>query len=368
MSGRLFISVSLIVLAGGVLAGAVSVDSRRGEQIFETHACIRCHSINGKGGKAAPDLGRRIGREYTPASFAALMWNHAPAMWSSMGQQGLELKPLTQQDAGDLFGYFYSIRFFDKAADAARGKRLFTSNHCSECHAISESAGGVAKPVANWQSLGHPIELASAMWRHSTNMRQAFAAKGFDWPALSGQDLADILLYVRNLPSTRGKPIDFEASGENGKALFDSKGCIKCHTGKLDLAPRLKGKTLNDIAAAMWNHSPSMGTPPPSLDAAEMSQLVTYLWSEQVLGSSGRPAAGKKIFASNHCTSCHGDAASGAPDLSGRKGSFSAVSMVSSLWRHGPTMLSRMKEKNLEWPRFTTAQMSDLIAYLNSAE
>ena len=36
--------------------------------------------------------------------------------------------------------------------------------------------------------------------------------------------------------------------------------------------------------------------------------------------------------------------------------------MVSSLWRHGPTMLSRMKEKNLEWPRFTTAQMSDLIA------
>ena len=111
-------------------------------------------------------------------------------MWSSMGQQGLELKPLTQQDAGDLFGYFYSIRFFDKAADAARGKRLFTSNHCSECHAISESAGGVAKPVANWQSLGHPIELASAMWRHSTNMRQAFAAKGFDWPTLSGQDLS----------------------------------------------------------------------------------------------------------------------------------------------------------------------------------
>jgi hypothetical protein len=31
-------------------------------------------------------------------------------------------------------------------------------------------------------------------------------------------------------------------------------------------------------------------------------------------------------------------------------------------------MLARMKEKNVPWPRFTTAQMSDLIAYLNSAE
>ena len=273
-------------------------------------------------GKRLRISGRRIGREYTPASFAALMWNHAPAMWSSMGQQGLELKPLTQQDAGDLFGYFYSIRFFDKAADAARGKRLFTSNHCSECHAISESAGGVAKPVANWQSLGHPIELASAMWRHSTNMRQAFAAKGFDWPTLSGQDLADILLYVRNLPATRGKPIEFTATGENGKSLFDSKGCIKCHTGKLDLAPRLKGKTLNDIATAMWMITTIDG------DAAaeprrrpRCLRLLPYLGASRFLEQP--PACGRQEdFASNHCTSCHGDAASGArPGPVGTKGS-----------------------------------------------
>lgn len=363
-----FISAYVIVLASGAVQGAVSVDSHRGERIFETHSCIRCHSINGKGGTAAPDLGRRIGREYTPASFAALMWNHAPAMWSSMGQQGLEPKPLSEQDAGDLFAYFYSLRFFDKAADAARGKRLFASNHCGECHGLSESAGGVAKPVATWQSLGHPIELAGAMWRHSRNMRQAFADKGFAWPTLSGQDLADILIYLRNLPSMRGRPMDFATTGEKGKTLFDSKRCTGCHTGKLDLAPRLKGKTVNDIAAAMWNHSRDMGTPPPSLDTAEMSEIVTYLWTAQALGSSGRPAAGKKVFISNHCASCHGDKSSDGPKLTGKKGSFSTVSMVSSLWQHGPKMLNRMKEKDLPWPRFTTSQMSDLIAYLNTAE
>ncbi len=40
--------------------------------------------------------------------------------------------------------------------------------------------------------------------------------------------------------------------------------------------------------------------------------------------------------------------------------------MVSTLWRHGPQMLDEMKAKQIKWPTFNEAQMSDLIAYLNS--
>ena len=43
----------------------------------------------------------------------------------------------------------------------------------------------------------------------------------------------------------------------------------------------------------------------------------------------------------------------------------SGITMLSVLWEHGPTMLSRMKEKQVQWPRFETREMSDLIAYLN---
>ena len=363
---RYLMPLLIVFLAAAGASGAISTDSQRGERLFETQSCNRCHSVNGKGGTIAPDLGRRIGREYTPAAFTALMWNHAPAMWSSMQLRNFEAKPLSPQEAGDLFAYFYSVRFFDQPADAARGKRLFASNRCAECHGLSERLAGGAAPVANWPSLGHPIQLAGAMWNHSSNMRQAFAEKKFAWPELTGQDLADILIYLRNLPSTRGKSLAFTTSGEGGKALFDAR-CAGCHTGKLDLHPRLNGKTLTDIAADMWNHLPSMGTP-PSLSTYEMSEVVTYLWTEQVLGSTGNASSGKRVFTANRCVSCHGDTSSGAPNLAGRKGSFSAVSMVSSLWQHGPAMLARMKEKNVEWPRFTSAQMSDLIAYLNSAE
>jgi hypothetical protein len=40
--------------------------------------------------------------------------------------------------------------------------------------------------------------------------------------------------------------------------------------------------------------------------------------------------------------------------------------MVSALWHHGPQMLDGMKVKGIAWPRFEGAQMSDLIAFLNS--
>ena len=107
-------------------------DSARGAKLFETLACVQCHSINGQGGKIGPDLGRRAAREFTPASLAATMWNHAPAMWASMKERDVRAGDLNEQAAADLFAYFYAARFFDKPGDAGRGKQLFASKHCAE--------------------------------------------------------------------------------------------------------------------------------------------------------------------------------------------------------------------------------------------
>jgi hypothetical protein len=45
---------------------------------------------------------------------------------------------------------------------------------------------------------------------------------------------------------------------------------------------------------------------------------------------------------------------------------FSGSTMVSSLTIHGPAMLDKMREKHLAWPHFSAADMSGLIAYLNT--
>ena len=110
--------------------------------------------------------------------------------------------------------------------------------------------------MAQWDSVGHPMALVDAMWNHAATMRAEFARRKLTWPELTSQDLTDMLVYLRNLPSTRNAAAGVEiTSGANGQALFESKGCAACHASKIALAPRLKGMTLIDIAVAMWNHA-----------------------------------------------------------------------------------------------------------------
>src|SRR4051794_25521973 len=118
---RLVVCLCIGVFAHRTFAAGIhGGSSEKSEQLFQTQQCIRCHSIHGKGGNTAPDLGRRIGRDQTPEALASILWNHAPAMWSEMGRQGITSPVLSPQDAADLFAFFYSSRFFDKPGDAGR--------------------------------------------------------------------------------------------------------------------------------------------------------------------------------------------------------------------------------------------------------
>jgi mono/diheme cytochrome c family protein len=105
-------------------------DSNRGARLFGELSCATCHNVTGRGGHSAPDLGRLADRNFTPASLAATMWNHAPAMWSAMSASGLHAGDVDEQAAADLFAYFYSMRFFEKPGDGARGKRTFAPRGC----------------------------------------------------------------------------------------------------------------------------------------------------------------------------------------------------------------------------------------------
>jgi mono/diheme cytochrome c family protein len=349
-----------------VHAAPIAADSTRGAALFETLSCIQCHLINGKGGTTAPDLGRRIDRDFTPASLAGTMWNHAPVMWAAMRQQNVRADDLNEQAANDLFAYFYSARFFEAPGDAGRGKALFASKGCEDCHALSATKIPETTALAYWETLSSPIALAAAMWNHAATMRSEATRRRKAWPELTSQDLSDILVYLRSLPSARAAAGRVEiTAGANGQRLFESKGCAACHTAKLALPPLLKGKTLTDIAAEMWDHAPKMAANSAQLSTGEMRELVSYLWAQEFFEGNGNPAAGARTFASKHCAACHNDPSSGAPKLTGGGGEFTAATMVSALWRHGPRMLDQMKSRGFSWPRFNGTEMANLIAYLN---
>ena len=348
-------------------AGIIPGDARRGEQLFQSEQCIQCHSLKGKGGTLAPDLSRRVDRDYTPSVMASLMWNHAPDMWAAMQRQGVKKGDMTPEKAADLFAYFVSARYFEKPGDAARGKQAFSDRHCADCHGITSSKEPAAPPVVKWESLADPVILAQQMWNHGPKMRAEFSKRKLAWGKITGQDLTDMLVYLQNLPETRHLATNFAfPPSDSGDALFQSKGCADCHKGKMALEGLLHNQTLTDIAADMWNHQPNMKQPPPVLSQEEMRQIIGYIWARQYFQGNGNAERGHKVFAEKNCASCHNDPSSGAPKLVQGKNAYSDITMVATLWDHGPRMLDLMNQKHLAWPRFTTQQMSDLIAYLNS--
>ncbi len=362
-----------LVTVGGAAAATPPVipgDSKRGEQLFVNQRCVQCHSVNGKGGKMGMDLSARVDRGFTPALLSSAMWNHAPVMWAAMEGAGIEKPVLSTGDAADLFAYLYSTRFFDKPGDAARGKRAFADRHCADCHGIMESRAEGAPPIVKWESLGQPMVMVQQMWDHSSSMRAAFARKKIPWQELTAPELSDMLAYLQNLPQTRGMETRFSfTSGDGGQQIFESKGCVKCHVGKLALEDRLHSLTLTEIAVDMWNHAPRMIQPVPQLSQDEMRQLLSYLWMRQFVYAKGDAARGKTVFAAKLCAYCHNGGEHGAPQLPGQGRGYSEITIVSALWKHGPQMFTRMKQAQVSWPRFNNAQqMSDLVAYLNTVQ
>jgi mono/diheme cytochrome c family protein len=361
------IAVGSLALGSALAANIIPGDAHRGEQLFQSEQCIQCHSVNGKGGTVAPDLARRVDRDYTPSVMASLMWNHAPQMWAAMKQQGIKKGDMTPEKAADLFAYFVSARYFEKPGDAARGKRAFADRHCADCHGITSSPVAAAPPVVKWESLADPVVLAQQMWNHGPKMRAEFAKKKLAWGKLTGQELTDMLVYLQNLPETRNLARTFSfPPSDSGEKLFASKGCTECHTGPRALEVLLKNQTLTEIAVDMWNHQPSMKNPPPTFTPEEMQQIIQFIWAKQYFRGNGSAVRGKTVFAAKNCATCHNDPSSGAPKLGKGKDAYSDITMVAALWGHGPQMLDSMTARKLAWPRFTAQEMEDVIAYLNS--
>ena len=131
-----------------------------------------------------------------------------------------------------------------------------------------------------------------------------------------------------------------------------------------------------EFAATIWNKAPAMtaamksqAITVPQLSPAEMADIVAYLYSVRYFGSGGSIPNGYTVATRKGCFTCHalrGEHGKRASDLAKAKGLDSPAAVLAMLWNHAVVTPPSVGGQKAEWPQFTSQEMADLIAMLQS--
>jgi mono/diheme cytochrome c family protein len=351
-----------------VAPSAWALDAEHGAEVVREQNCLRCHNVRGDGELLARDLSDKILKKYTPAHLTATLWNHMPEMWEQMSRELVGRPQPSERDSEDLFAYLYSLRFTDRAGIASRGERAFDRKNCSGCHRLpdeEDQAARPGRPVVEWRPVVDVFSLVQQMWNHSAQMRGAGAARDTEWERINARDLADLTTFIQlqqgRAPTGQSAEQLTLPDPETGELLFEGN-CGGCHPGIIPLEERLTNKTLLDVAAGMWNHLPRMNQV-PLVAEGDMASIVSYVWRMQYDQPQGNAVRGGETFREMQCAGCHIDG--NVPIIRGEQ-VFSAFTLMSQWWAHGPLMEQRMQEQGVRWPYMDEQDVADIVAFLNT--
>jgi mono/diheme cytochrome c family protein len=379
------IIIVLLFASTAVVAQVLPEDPSRGGRLFVSKGCMKCHAVQGEGGKAAPDLGI-VGPESSQLELAAELWNHAPYMIDGMKHEGIAEPTLTGQEFNDMTAYLYFLRFFDEAGDAASGEYLFALKGCKSCHLDSGREGDVGPGLDEFPRNASPVFLSQAMWKHSLRMMVRMSRMGKTWPQFNGTEMMDTLAYIRTKAKGAEEPFFSKPNPREGRAVFNAKGCARCHSVNgegakdgIDLGKRAKSyyTSLTQIASSIWNKSPEMFLVTlapklgkvPRFTSQEMADLLAYLYFLHYTDEPGDASRGKKLFTDVGCAQCHGvDRKRGTLmdiDLSKYQNS-PPTEIVASIWNHSVQMREATIAKGVSWPHLKKGEMADLLEFIRT--
>jgi mono/diheme cytochrome c family protein len=354
-----------------------------GSRLFAEKGCLGCHAVHGAGGTAGPDLGRGI-LNRPLLEIAAVMWNHAPGMEHVFQEKRVARPTFEPPQMASLLAFLYYLGSLDPPGDADKGALLFRQQGCQTCHAVGGRGGSVGPDLTGYSRYASPLFLTTGLWNRGRAMASAMEQRKITRPTFQGNDIPDLLAYIRSVGAGTERVYAPPGSPKRGEALFTRKRCADCHSvrghgGKVgpDLATELKGSLMR-IAGAMWNHGPLMwakmterGIEVPSLSTEEMSDLISYLYFLQFIDPPGDARRGSAVYKEKRCGSCHGSAGTKlvAPALARVVEKLrTPLAVITAMWNHAGQMTQTMVEENVAWPILKGGEMADLIAYLLGQE
>lgn len=197
-------AVALIAaMLAPALAGAQATgDAARGERLFTAKTCAQCHRLAAQAGPG-PAL-ETLRRPQGAWELAGRMWNHAPAMFMLLTQEGLPWPQISVSEMADLMTYLQAQPARDAAPDLLRGQLTLIGKGCLKCHAFRREGGRIGPDLAEPRpAYGAPAAWAAAMWTHTPRMAAVALERGILYPRFTGAELTNLVGF---LGTGRGTP------------------------------------------------------------------------------------------------------------------------------------------------------------------
>ncbi len=172
-------------------------DAQEGGRVFVAKGCSSCHAVGSRRG-TAPDLSEAdlgVG----VLDLVSRLWNHMPAMYAQMEHSGMSAPELTELEMTDLLAYLYSLDYSGGQPSVRRGEQLLESKGCRDCHAIS-GGSGQSPELGDSRATRSLEEGVRLLWNHAPAMLANMREVGAAWPRLDGDEIRDIMGYLRSLP------------------------------------------------------------------------------------------------------------------------------------------------------------------------
>jgi len=267
--------------------------------------------------------------------------------------------------------------------DPIAGRSLFLQRGCVRCHSIWGNGGTLGPDFAIIGAGRSMQQLAGMFWNHTPRMIETVRNRGFQWPTLTEEELANLISYVYYV-----KLFDEPGDPELGARWFREKRCATCHSvggtgGRIGPALDRYANYIAPIklAQGMWNHGPAMqrtqtarGVAIPTFVGREMADIQAYIrrtsglrHREVVFVRPPQPGNGQRLFETKGCVRCHGPGGRGtgfAPDLRTATLRLRVSEIAGVLWNHSFQMSAAMQARGFTFPQFQGTEMADVIAFL----
>ena len=174
----------------------------RGRELFSGKQCAHCHRPRGQAA-AGPPLDE-LRRPQGAFVLAGRLWNHAPAMFTVLTQEGIVWPRLTEGEMADLMAYLGAEPARDRAPDLFKGQVTLLRKACLKCHSLRGEGARVGPDLADGSpAYASATAWAATMWQHAPRMAVKALELGILYPRFVDDEMGNLVGFLRSATRSR---------------------------------------------------------------------------------------------------------------------------------------------------------------------